>query len=321
MRAIVVEKAGNPDVLHLTNIPMPQPREGWVLIKVRAFGLNRSEMFTRQGHSPSVQFPRVLGIECAGEVVSAPNTRFIQGQKVVAMMGEMGRAYDGGYAEYTLVPEAQCFAINTDLDWSIIGAIPEMFQTAYGSLNDGLMLQSGQTLLIRGGTSSVGLTACVLAKEMGATVISTTRNPDKAQFLTENGADHVLIDDGTLTPKVRAIYPDGVNAVLELVGTTTLIDSLFCTARQGVVCFTGILGNSWVMKDFSPFDMPVSVRLCMYSGDAHNISEPILQRYIDRIANGQTRISIDRIFTMEQIVEAHEYMESNKATGKLVIVI
>jgi len=151
MKAVVVREAGAPEVLKVEEMPVPEPKAGWVLIKMKAFGLNRSEMFTRQGHSPDVNFPRVLGIECVGGIEDAGGTNFKKGQKIAAIMGGMGRDFDGGYAEYTSVPQKNVFPLETDLDWKTLGAIPEIFQTAYGSLTAGLEIKSGQTLLIRGG--------------------------------------------------------------------------------------------------------------------------------------------------------------------------
>lgn len=322
MKAVVAEKPGPPDVLQLKEIPQPKSRPGWVLIAVKAFGLNRAELFTRQGDSPGVEFPRVLGIECVGVVVEAPDTPFAPGEKVAAMMGGMGRQFDGGYAEYTLVPASSVFAIQTDLDWATLGAIPEMFQTVWGSLTVGLDIQAGQTLLIRGGTSSIGMTTTRLVKEMGATVLATTRNPQKVDKLRANGADYVVIDDGRIQQKVHEIVPDGVDRVLELVGTVTLRDSLQCTAVGGIVCITGILGNEWTMKDFAPMDdIPTGVKLTSYSGTAAHLDPQHLQKFVDDVAAGRQQVNLDRTFRMDEIQAAHRYMENNQATGKLVVVL
>lgn len=322
MKAVVVREAGPPEVLKIEEIPIPTPREGWVLIRVKAFGLNRSEMFTRQGHSPNVKFPRVLGIECVGVIEDANGTNFHNGQKAAAIMGGMGREFDGGYAEYTCVPQANVFPVETELDWGILGAIPEMFQTAYGSLTVGLEIEAGQTLLIRGGTSSIGMAAASLAKCMGLKVVSTTRNPDKMGLLKDHGVDEVIIDDGKIASKVREIFPNGVDRVLELVGTTTLLDSLKCAAPGGIVCMTGILGNAWTLKEFTPMgDIPHSVRLTVYTGEAKNLSTSLLQEFVNGVTGGKNKIKIDRTFTIDEIVEAHRYMESNQASGKLVVLL
>jgi NADPH:quinone reductase-like Zn-dependent oxidoreductase len=321
MKAIVIEEPGGPEVLKIKNIPRPSSRPGWVLINVMAFGLNRSEMYTRQGHSPNVRFPRVLGIECVGVVVEASGGQFQKGQKVAAIMGGMGRDFDGGYAEYTCVPERCIYPLETDLDWAVLGAIPEMFQTAWGALHPALEVQPGQTLLIRGGTSSVGMCATQLAKRFGLTVIATTRNQTKIETLKNNGVDHVVIDKGVIVDSVRKLFPDGVDRVLELVGTVTLLDSLQCTAPGGIVCMAGILGNEWVIKEFEPFTMiPINVKLTI-GGGTPDLGVVELQKYINDVASGQAKIKIDRIFQFHQIVEAHQYMEENRASGKLVVLV
>src|SRR3954463_9113928 len=137
MKAVQLDAPGPPEALHLRDLPMPQPGAGWVRIRVEAFGLNRSELHLRLRLAEGVTFPRVPGIECAGVVDVAPGTSFRPGEKVVAMMGGMGRVFDGGYAEYTSVPAGQVIRIETDLPWEIVGAIPETLQTAWGSLTLG----------------------------------------------------------------------------------------------------------------------------------------------------------------------------------------
>jgi NADPH:quinone reductase-like Zn-dependent oxidoreductase len=320
MKAVVIHQAGGPEVLILEDRPMPAPKPGWVLIRVRAFGLNRSELFTRQGHSPNVQFPRILGIEAVGEVVEAPGGGLAPGDKVATAMGGMGRAFDGGYAEYTLVPASQAQKVGTGLDWATLGALPEMVQTAHGSLNKSLRLQARQTLLIRGGTTSVGLTAAILAKNLGATVIATTRKSEREAMLKANGADHVVIDDGQIADAVRDLVPTGVDAVLELIGTTTLLDSLAATAQGGVVCMTGMVGDSWEFERFSPMGaIPTAVSLTTYAGGAEDFMATPLQDFIDEVEKGRAKVPIGKVFNIDEIVEAHRTMEENKAGGKIVI--
>ena len=203
MKAAVVHEGGGPEVLKIEEIPVPQPKAGEVLIRVKAFGVNRSEMFTRQGHSPGVKFPRVLGIEAVGVVEEAPGGEFAKGAMVATAMGGLGRDINGGYAEYTCVPATHMQAIKTKLSWETLGAIPEMLQTAWGSLFKSLRLKSGERLLVRGGTTSVGLAAAAIAKKQGAFVASTTRNRDREQLLRESGADEVFVDDGKIAEQVR----------------------------------------------------------------------------------------------------------------------
>jgi NADPH:quinone reductase-like Zn-dependent oxidoreductase len=320
MRAIVLEAPGAPEALSIRELPVPVPAPGWVLINVKAFGLNRSELHTRIGLASGVTFPRVLGIEAVGLVVECPGGEYEVGQQVAAMVGGMGRTFDGGYAEYTCVPATQVIAFQSDLEWSTLGAVPEMLQTAYGSLTVGLDAQPGQSILIRGGTSSVGMAAAILAKQRNLTVLSTTRNAAKAVALVGIGVDHVLTDDGDVAWQTRQIFPGGVDAALELVGTPTLPDTLQATRQHGVVCFTGMLSNVWTVSDFYPIDyIPHGVRLTAYGGDAQDLPQHVLQDYLDAVAAGQVKVPIDHVYKFDEIVQAHAAMEAGTATGKLVV--
>jgi NADPH:quinone reductase-like Zn-dependent oxidoreductase len=322
MKAAVVFSPGGPEVLEIVERPDPEPVQGEVVIRIRAFGLNRAELFTRQGDSGAgVPFPRIIGIECVGEVVAAPETPFEKGQKVTAMMGGMGRSFDGSYAELTRVPQRSVFAIDTDLPWEVLGALPEMFQTSNGSLHTGLRMMKEEALLIRGGTSSIGLTVASLAKRGGITVAATTRNVAKADVLERAGVDHVIVDDGgSLVEATHDAFGKGADGVLELIGTKTLSDSLRCAGAGGRVCMTGILGGEWVWNEFEPLvDIPNGVFLTSYGGGSEDLKPEELQAYVDDVAAGTVPVGLDRTFTLDEIVEAHSYMEANRARGKLVV--
>lgn len=320
MRAAVLDGPGPPEALEIREIPIPEARAGWALIRVRAFGLNRSELHTRLGLAEEVTFPRVLGIEATGTIAACPGGEFQEGQQVVAMMGGMGRTFDGGYAEYTCAPVSQIVPFQSSLDWSIVGAVPEMLQTAHGSLTVGLDAHEGDHILIRGGTSSVGMVTAVLAKRAGMTVLSTTRTAAKAEALHAIGVDHVLIDDGDVASQVRAILPDGVDVALELVGTPTLPDTLRATRVHGVVCFTGMLSNQWTVRDFYPIEyLPRGVRLTAYGGGAADLPPHVLQDFLDAVAAGELSVPIHETFRLEQIAEVHALMEEGRAAGKLVV--
>lgn len=320
MKAVVLDAPGSPAALHIRDLPIPEPAPGQVLIKIAAFGLNRSELHTRLGLASGVTFPRVLGIEAAGTVAACPGGEFPLGHQVATLMGGMGRTFDGGYAEYTCVPAQQVVPFRSALDWATLGALPEMLQTSYGSLTIGLDAQPEQTLLIRGGTSSVGMATTVLAKRLGMTVFSTTRNPGKVNALREIGVDHVVVDDGEIAGKVRDLVPQGVDAALELVGTPTLPDTLAATRRHGVVCFTGMLSNEWTVRDFYPIDyLPRGVRLTAYSGGAADLPAQVLQGFLDAVAAGDAVVPIAGVYQLDEIRQAHAEMEAGLAAGKLVV--
>ncbi|MFF7248503.1 zinc-binding dehydrogenase [Embleya sp. NPDC008237] len=326
MRAVVLGGPGPVGNLVVRDVAVPEVRPGWVRVAVKAFGLNRSELHTRLGLAEGVTFPRVPGIEAVGVVdeldPADEGCGPAVGRQVVTMMGNMGRTYDGGYAEYTLVPVGQVIPFSSELAWEVIGAVPETLQTAYGSLTTGLDLAAGQTLLIRGGTSSVGLAAAALAKGLGATVLATTRKAANVDVLKAQGVDHVLVDDGSVAGAVRALYPDGVDAALELVGTPTLPDTLAATRVHGTVCFTGMLSNEWLVRDFYPIGyLPKGVRLTAYGGESGDLPGEVLQHYLDEIAAGRISLGPTHVYRLDDddIRQAHMDMEMGRTVGKLVV--
>jgi NADPH2:quinone reductase len=320
MKAWMIREAGGPEQFQLEEVETPQPREGWALIRIRAFGLNRSEWFTRRGNSPTVKFPRVLGIEGVGEIVDAGGLGLAPGTAVVAIMGGMGRQFDGSYAEYTLVPHACVFPVRTGLSWPELAALPEMLQTTHGSLYVGLEIERAQSLLIRGGTSSIGMAALALAKHAGLSVGTTTRGSGKIGALKAAGADEVWVDDGHVHEQIANRRDQPYDRVLELIGTSTLLDSLRCVGRGGIVCMTGMLGGQWTLDEFHPMgDIPTAVKLTSYSGEAADLKPAQLQRYLDLVDSGKLSVNTGPVFGFDQLVEAHRLMDANQAGGKIVV--
>ncbi|MFF1613627.1 zinc-binding dehydrogenase [Amycolatopsis sp. NPDC058278] len=314
MRAAVCVRAGGPEVLEIHEVPVPAVRDGWSLVQVRGTGLNRSELRTRQGHSPDVVFPRVLGIECVGTVAASTDPRIPDGTTVAAMMGEMGRAFDGGYA---LLPNPLLMPVTTTLPWDVLAALPETYLTAQGAL-DALGIGPGSRgrLLIRGGTSSVGLAAASIAAGHGLEIAATTRRPDKAAALT----GHVLIDDGGPLDGLPQLWPDGPDWVLDLVGARTAVDSLRLVRRGGTVCVAGSL-SGWIVPDFEPIaKIPSGTKLTAFHSDDRKGSTARLQRIVGEVEAGTYHPHVDRVFPLGEIAAAHRYMEDDRAAGKLVVV-
>jgi NADPH2:quinone reductase len=325
MRAAVLSEFGGVEKLVIKEVPLRQLQMDWVRIRVKAFGVNESEVTSRKGLSdPDFTMPRVLGIECVGVIDEAPADSSLKpGQKVATMMGGMGRSFDGSYAQYTVVPMSQVIPFETSLPWEVVGALPEMFQTAYGSLTKGLDLRRGQSLLIRGGTSTVGLSAATLAKEMGAVVISTTRRSERLKLLRDLGVDQPIIDDGKIAKTVRRLFPGGVDAALELVGGKTLQDTLQAIRAHGTVCFTGGLSDDWVIPDFSPLSyIPFGVRLTAYGGQATDLPADVFNRQLESIAAGRLKASIAKVYHgLEQVQNAQTDLEVRATPGKHVVVL
>jgi NADPH:quinone reductase-like Zn-dependent oxidoreductase len=323
MRAAVCVRAGGPEALEIRELPVPAVRDGWSLVQVQGAGLNRSELRTRQGHSPSVTFPRVLGIECVGIVAASTDPQLPEGAAVAAVMGEMGRAFDGGYAEYALLPNSLLMPVTTTLPWDVLAALPETYLTARGSL-DALGVGPGARgrLLIRGGTSSVGLAAASIASGYGVETAATTRRQGRTGALAAAGADYAFVDDGgSLAASVRAIWPEGPDYVLDLVGASTAVDSLGLVRRGGTVCVAGSL-SGWVIPDFEPVAMIASgTKLtAFHSNDIRGgAGRAVLQGVISEVEAGVYRPNVDRVFGLDEIVAAHRYMEDNQATGKVVV--
>ena len=320
MKAMVLEKPCSAKEMKIKNVPIPEVKEDWVLLKVKAFGINRAEIFTRQGDSPSVKLPRIIGIECVGIVENPSNSSFRKGDKVFSMMNGMGREFDGSYAEYILIPKNQVYTLNlSDESWEKLAAYPELYYTAYGSLFRSLKLKQGETLLIRGGTGSVALAAIQLAKAINVKVVATTRSTVKEEFLKEKGADTVIIEDEKFDENLRRLFPEGVDKVLELIGSPTLKSSLKAVKQGGIVCMTGCLGG-WVINDFEPLDDIISESY-LTSFNSTYVNKNAVNEMFDFIEKYSIEPEISKVFTLDEISEAHKFLEGNRANGKVVVIV
>jgi len=254
----------------LSDVPVPAVKPGWVLVKVEAFGLNNSERLVRLEEigQPWIAPSVVPGIECAGVVVDSSDSDLAPGNRIVACMGGMGREFDGSYAEYALLPRKNVARVPGGVNWSWaeLGAFPETYLTAWGSLFECLQLQLGDKLLVRGATCGLGYVAIQLAKALRVRVVATTHRQEKLQMLLDAGADEAVLDEGRLAAtRDEPAKVEGANKALDLVGVRDLRDTLRCVEHGGVVCTTGILGGIYAWDGFDPIkDIPNGVYLTGY---------------------------------------------------------
>lgn len=323
MRAIVIKRYGGPEVLAIEERPAPEPKPGHVVIEVKAFGLNHAEIYFRQGAWGDVA--EISGIECVGLVKEDPDGRFYPGQKVAAMVGGLGRDVNGSYAELTRVPASNVVPIKTDLPWEDLAAIPESYATAWTSLVGILGLAKDQTVAIRGATSALGQAAVNIAALAGARVIATTRNAARASLLEALGAKEILIEAPELAKRVRERHPQGIDAVLDIVGNTTVLDSLAMLRRNGGVCLVGFLGGGGPLSLEPIFQIPSGRRLSVFASalvtgtPEFPLTEIPFQTIVDQVAAGLYQAKPAKVFRFEEIQDAHRLMESSKAGGKLVV--
>ena len=322
MKAMVIRDYGGPEQLHLAEVPTPEPVPGTVLIRIKALGLNRAETYMRRGLWGDVA--KISGIECVGTVEHDPDSKFDKGQTVIALMGGMGRTINGSYAEFTCVPAANVVAIKTSLPWNELAAIPESYATAWSCLHKNLKIEAGQTLLVRGATSALGLAALNIAREAGLRVIATSRTSKSAALLESVGAAMVLREQEDVPVEVRKACSSGADAVLDIVGNSTLLGSLKAARHYGRVCLAGFLGGHEPVPAFDPLSqMPTGVQLSFFASfmlgtSGFPLEDIPLQDIVERAEQGKYHVKPARVFQLEQISSAHRLMEANGAGGKVV---
>jgi NADPH:quinone reductase len=324
MRAIVIKQYGGPEVLAIEERPDPKPEDGHVIIEVMAFGLNHAEIYFRKGLWGDVA--EITGIECVGVVKSDVGGDFVPGQKVMALVGGMGQSISGSYAELVRVPSTNVVAIESELSWEELAAIPESYATAWSSLVGVLALAADQIVLIRGATSALGQAAINIAAHLRARVIAISRSPSRAGTLEALGAREVLLESPELSKRLRERYPEGIDAVLDIVGNTTILDSLATLRRGGHACLVGFLGDGGPLTLEPVFQIRSGIHLSVFASalvtgtSAFPLSEIPFQAIVDRVASGhQYKAKPAQVFRFEQIQAAHRLMEAGEAGGKLVV--
>lgn len=303
-------------------MPEPEPKLGHVVIEVKAFGINHAEMHMRKGEW--AEAAEISGIECVGIVKSCPGGEFAVGAKVAALMGGLGRTINGSYAEYTRAPASNVALIESDLPWAELAAIPETYATAWTCLFRNLEIKKGQLLLIRGATSSFGQAALKMSVNAGVRVIATTRNRERFSMLQKLGAERCEIERRDLSKHIAEAKK--IDAILDLVGNSVMLDSLAMLRRGGRSCLAGWLGGLDPIPDFNPLQQMASgVYLTFFASFAFGtpgfpLSDVPLQKIAEDAAAGRLDVKPARIFGFDEIREAHRVMEANEAVGKIVVV-
>ena len=316
MKAVVIHEAGGPEKLIYEEVPTPTIKPGWSLVKIKGFGINHSEIFTRKGLSPTVKFPRILGIECVGVIAETTDSqRLPVGQKVISIMGEMGRDFDGSYAEYALLPNKQIYPINTTLDWASLAAVPETYYTAFGSLLN-LKIDPNDSILVRGGTSGVGIafTKLIKAQYPQIKVAGTSRSLAKAEAMKKVGYKEVVVDKGGELQTSQKF-----DKILELIGPKTVKDSFKHTNEGGIVCSTGELGNEWYLNQFDPI-MDIAPNGYLTSFYSDNVDQSKIDAMLAYIEKYHVDVKPEKVFDLAHVADAHRYLEGKNSFGKVVVV-
>lgn len=318
MRAAVIYECGGPEVLRVIRVKKPIPLPGEVLIRVRAFGITRIDLYRRSHDEPSLRFPRILGMDAVGEVEIAPGGEYAVGSIVATVRELRPDEWAGTYVEYLRVPVTRVALLKTSLSWTVLGAMPMTFQAACGSLA-ALQVKPGEDILIRGGTTSVGLAATAMARYLGVYVAATSRYPMQSGLPGPGTASSWIEDCGIIAPLVAKCFPGKFDKVLDLVGYTTLIDSMNCVREGGIACLAGTVGGFDNVPDV--IWIPAGVSLKRFWGGWDRSMQTEFQSITDCVADGRISVPVGPSFPLEKIADAHRFMEKGYGWGRVVITL
>lgn len=321
MNAVVITKFGGPEVLEVQQVAKPSAAIGEVLVQVKAFGVNHAEMHMRNGEWD--EWNPISGLECVGIVAACPGGEFAVGQAVLGVMGGMGRNRPGGYGDYVSVPVSNIVAITSSLPWEQLAAIPEVYSTAYSCIATILDVQPGESVLVRGATSTIGQAAVHLAVDAGAIVTGTTRRKERFAMLAGLGAKHVIVEQEDLQSQLPA--GTTFDKVLNLVGNRVLVESISLTRSGGRMLQAGWLGGLDPVPDFNPMlQMQPGVHFSLFHSKVLGtpdfpLSAIPLQEIIAKIEKKAWDATPAYVFDRSEIRKAHEMLDSHNAGGKIVV--
>ena len=323
MRAVAISEPGAPEVLQAVSIPVPEPRESEILIRVHAAGVNRPDLLQRLGMYPvPADADPLPGLEVAGEIVAAGanTTRWQSGDKVMAL------CHGGGYAEYCRVNENHCLEIPTNLSMIEAAAIPETYFTVWYNLFMRAGLGAGETLLVHGGSSGIGTTAIQLAKARGAAVITTAGTDDKCIFCKDLGADHAINYRESDWEQMVGDLTEGkgVDVVLDMVAGPYLQKNLNVLGRDGRCVIIAFLQGSKAELDMRQvlgkrLTITGSTLRPQTPAEKAAIAAELKEYVLPLLESGAVRPIIDSTFPLGEAAKAHALMESSQHMGKIVL--
>ena len=321
MTAIEIVEPGEPEVLRPTKRPLPEPGEGYVLIKVAAAGINRPDVLQRRGgYPPPPGASDIPGLEIAGEVIACgPAVRQLSpGDQVCALVS------GGGYAEYCVAPEAQCLPFPDGLTAVEAAGLPETFFTVWSNVFDRAGLQAGETFLVHGGSSGIGTTAIQLAKAFGARVLTTAGTAEKCRICEELGAEKAFNYREEDWFSGAKELTGGADVILDMVGGPYIAKDINLLRPDGRLVFIAFLGGSKVEIDF----LKVMVKRLTITGSTLRprdigfkaaIAANLEARIWPLISAGRIRPLVHKTFPLDQAAAAHALMESSAHVGKIVL--